>query len=354
MRSLLLVGAATLLAASGWAQSVISARSGTIQYTEGSVTVNDQAVQVNHNDTKFPVVDIGQTLATQDGRVEVLLTPPVFMRLAENSSIRMVANKLVDTRVEVLSGSAMVEAGRFLQDNSVTLMYKGADIALTRSGLYRIDSDRDTLRVYDGEARVSVGGDTTTATRGEAVQLGAVLAKSKFDPKIGDDFYRWNARRDEYVAEANVYAAHQAQGMGSNYSGDTWLYNPYFGMYTFAPMAGMYFSPFGYGYFSPFAVGALYMPGYFGYFGYPYMGYYGGVSYVPTYTRSLTSGTTPISSSVSHPVNGAFAARPGGLASPSVSRVGSSGSNSGGLSSASASSAHAGAMTGSHAAGGHR
>src|SRR5580698_1848377 len=95
------------MTSSAWAQSVISAHSGVIHYVEGQVTLDDTAVQPKF--AEFPDVKQGQTLAAQDGRAEVLLTPGVFLRLAENSSFRMVSNKLSDTRVEVLSGNAMIE-----------------------------------------------------------------------------------------------------------------------------------------------------------------------------------------------------------------------------------------------------
>ena len=41
----------------------------------------------------------------------------------------------------------------------------------------------------------------------------------------------------------------------------TWMYNPYFGMFTYMPYTGMFYSPFGYSFFSPGMVGYLYMPG---------------------------------------------------------------------------------------------
>ncbi len=53
----------------------------------------------------------GQTLATEDARAEVLLTPGVFLRLGSHSSFKMVSNLLSDTRLEVLSGTAIVEVG---------------------------------------------------------------------------------------------------------------------------------------------------------------------------------------------------------------------------------------------------
>ncbi len=58
---------------------------------------------------QFPNIKENEVFRTTEGMAEVLLTPGVFLRLGENSSIRMISSKLTDTRVEVLNGSAMVE-----------------------------------------------------------------------------------------------------------------------------------------------------------------------------------------------------------------------------------------------------
>jgi len=291
MRRTLLASAAafTLTASSMWAQSVISAHSGVIHLTEGTVELDGKVIQSPAKLGEFVDVKTGQTLATKDGDAEVLLTPGVFLRLAENSSFKMVSNKLDDTRIEVLGGSAMVQVGELLQGNAITVLFHNSDISLDKRGLYRVDSDPARLRVYDGDAQVSSGEMTpTTVHKGHELQFdGEKLEAKTFDTKETDAFYRWNARRDEYISEANVYAAKTArdngQGMGfytsnpAGYGGGyggagSWAFNPWFGMFTYMPYNGMFYSPFGYGYFSPFMVGYLYMPGspFYGMGGYGY------------------------------------------------------------------------------------
>src|SRR5580704_12762242 len=136
------------------AQNVISAHSGLIHYVEGRVLLDGNPVEVKI--TNFPEVKVDMELRTEDGRAEVLLNPGVFLRLAENSSIRMVSNKLSDSRVEFLSGSAVIEASRELaqKDNFVTIDYKGSSALLRKSGIYRFNSDPAQLRVYSGEAQL--------------------------------------------------------------------------------------------------------------------------------------------------------------------------------------------------------
>lgn len=260
---------AIILGTSAWGQSVISAHSGVIHLSEGQVSVDGKDVVQKFGE--FGDVKTGQTLTTQDGRAEVLLTPGVFLRVGENSSFKMVQNKLYDTRIEVISGAAMVQVSELLEDNAITLLYHGTTVGLEKKGLYRVDADKGVLRVFDGEAKVASGSKDMTARKGREVQLDAELTAKNFDTKDTDAFYRWNERRDEYISEANVYAAKSARdsglgfnsgyGYGTGAGAGAWAYNPWFGMFTYMPYSGMYYSPFGYGYFSPGMVGYLYMPG---------------------------------------------------------------------------------------------
>ena len=97
-----------LLGSAAFGQQVISARSGLIHYVEGRVLLDGKPVEVKI--TAFPEIKENMEFRTEDGRAEVLLNPGVFLRLGENSAIRMVSNKLSDSRVEFLSGSAVIES----------------------------------------------------------------------------------------------------------------------------------------------------------------------------------------------------------------------------------------------------
>ena len=82
------------------AQPVISAKSGLVAYVQGEVFLGDQPVESSL--TSFPEVKEKMVLRTAEGRAEVLLSPGVFLRMGENSSFRMIANRLIDTRLELL------------------------------------------------------------------------------------------------------------------------------------------------------------------------------------------------------------------------------------------------------------
>ena len=285
---------AAILTTSTWAQSVISAHSGVIHYQEGSVEVDGRVVHQGPQKGQFGEVKPGQTLTVREGRAEILLTPGVFLRVAENSSFRMISNKLEDTRIEVLSGTVMAEVGELLQHNAITLVFHGADVSLLKRGLYRIDSDPARIRVYEGEAHVTTSQEAVTARKGRAISFAEQLEVNPFDIKQTDTFYNWCARRDQYVAEANVYAAKSVRdsstGYGSGYSTGygngfgSWGYNPWFGMFTYVPNNGMFYSPFGFGYYSPGTVGNLYA------LGSPY--YYRSGSGGQVARSGLTSGLT--------------------------------------------------------------
>src|SRR5207302_10491447 len=132
------------------AQSVISAKSGLVHYVEGQVYVNDQLVESKFGN--FPDVKENWQLRTEEGRAEVLLTPGVFLRVSENSAIRMIANRLIDTRGECRSGSARVEAGDLLKDNHVAVVDRDYIISLEKKGIYGFDAETAALRDYEGEA----------------------------------------------------------------------------------------------------------------------------------------------------------------------------------------------------------
>lgn len=270
------------------AQSVISTHSGVVQYVEGSAYLNDKPVDPKFG--QFPDIKENQEFRTADGRAEVLLTPGVFLRLGENSSIRMLSTRLVDTRVEVLSGSAIVESTEIPKDNAVQLVYKNDAVRLVKQGIYRLDTEPARFEVFEGEAVVSDPSGQVTVRAGKQTTLAGSLAAENFDRKPDDQdaLYRWSDRRASYVAQANVVSAsavgNNSNGYGSGYGaygwnglglglGYTdfaynsaflggWAYNPLFGMYTYLPYSGFGYSPFGYTYYSPYTVG--YAPTYGG------------------------------------------------------------------------------------------
>src|SRR5438046_8414896 len=104
---------------SAWGQLAVSARSGMVNHLEGQVTLAGEPLKLRFG--QFPEVAPGLTLASQDGRAEVLLTPGVFLRLDDHSSFKMISNTLTDSQVELTKGAALVEVRELLKDNSVSV-----------------------------------------------------------------------------------------------------------------------------------------------------------------------------------------------------------------------------------------
>src|ERR1700686_2888414 len=145
-----------------FAQSIVSTHSGVVYFFEGSVFIEDQPLEQKFG--KFPDIGEGHELRTEHGRAEMLLTPGVFLRMNESSAIRMLSIKLSDTRVELLDGSASVEANEAAPSASVTFIHKNWQVKIPQTGVYRIDSHPAQLRVYRGEAEVFTAGETETVT----------------------------------------------------------------------------------------------------------------------------------------------------------------------------------------------
>jgi hypothetical protein len=320
-----------LCAATTFGQQMISVRSGLIHYTEGDVTVDGK--QVEAKNSEFSSLLTNQELRTTDGRAELLLTPGAFLRVAENSAIRMLSTDLSNTRVEVLQGSALVEVTELGKENAIAVVFHGATLQVEKAGLFRADSDPARLRVYDGQAFVSQGETHQTLTKGKEFMLEGdkVATVQHFDPtKDTDDLYRWSARRSSYVATANVALAKMAYadtGSGGCYSG-CWGYNSAFGMYSYLPFGGMAYSPFGYPYWSPYQ--SFYAPYYY----YPTGGYPG-----------VTATSHPVTPVRGLPIVGG-ASQSGGYSQSSIragsGRAGSSSFSSGGGFSGHASGGHSG------------
>jgi hypothetical protein len=257
------------------AQSVIGAKSGVVNIAEGKVYLADHLLELQP--TQFPDIKENTVLRTEEGRAEVLLTPGVFLRVWENSSFKMISNRLIDTRIELLSGSAVIEADDIAKDTALTVVYKDATITLSKVGLYRFDTEPAQMKVFaKGPAEVAVGGQTYSVSQGKMITLGGTLAVvEKFNAEMTDSLDHWSRRRGEAVAQANVSAANRASNsVGVNPCSSiyrtgpvfrqqlgNWGYNPYYGLITYIPCNGNIYSPYGYRLWSPSGIyRAFYAP----------------------------------------------------------------------------------------------
>jgi len=277
---------AALLFSPAWGS--VPPQPGTVNYIEGQAAIGTQAL--SENSVGSAVLTAGQSLSTENGRVEILLTPGIFLRVGDHSSLQMISPGLADTIMTLEKGRAMVEVAEIRPENNVRIGAGSSSTRLLKPGLYEFDADRGQIRVFDGKAVVQGGGQRVEVKSGRQLDLNAAgkLTARKFDKQAYvDDFYRWASLRSSYLAEANVDTARTYAGASgwspSVWYGDGWYWDPWFGAYTFIPGDGIFYDPFGWGFFSPwFAFEAPY----FGYgYGYVGGGYYRhfGPGYRPRY-----------------------------------------------------------------------
>jgi hypothetical protein len=231
---------------------------GSVNYVEGQATVNGQPV--NRNQVGSLALQAGQTIATQNGRAEILLTPGVFFRLGPNSMATMISPDFVKTEVRLDRGRALVEVDGVLKENNIRIDTAGKSVELQEKGLYDFDAEAKQVRVFDGRAAVLAPDREIHVQGGHVVALlDPKLKANGFDKKAyEDDMYRWSSLRSAYLGEANIEMARTYYG-GSGWApspwvGSGWYWDPWFSAYTWLPGDGLFWSPFGFGFYSPLVV----------------------------------------------------------------------------------------------------
>jgi len=260
---------AAFLSAPAWAAN--PALPGTLNYLEGQVSIGSQTL--DSKSIGSVELQTGQTLTTETGKAELLLTPGVFFRLGDNSTATMVSPSLTNTEVALNQGQAMVEVAEIYKDNLLRVQQDGATTQLLKDGLYGFDANTGAVRVFKGEALVQDGDRQIKVKQGHELQVNNVapLKTAKFDNNAYEqsDLYRFSSLRSEYLAEANVNEARVYVAGGPGWFGPGWYWDPYFTAYTWIPGSGIFYSPFGWGFYSPLWVG--YAPYYRPFYGaYPY------------------------------------------------------------------------------------
>jgi len=234
-------------------------RPGTINYVEGQAYIGPNALAP----ATAPGIELqrNETLLTQAGKVEILLTPGVFLRLADNSTLTMISPELANTQVRLERGRAMVEVLEISKQNDIRILQDGATTKLVKKGLYDFDAALNEVRVFKGSAEVTAGARHVRPGDDQKVAIAdAALKSAHFESRqYEDEFYRWSGLRSGYLSEASVNVAGMYIGPGPGWYGPGWYgwgwyWDPWFGVYTFLPADGIFWGPFGFGFYSPIAV----------------------------------------------------------------------------------------------------
>jgi hypothetical protein len=168
-------------------------------------------------------------METGQGKAEILLTPGIFLRIGDHSSVRMVSPSLADTRVQVLRGEAIVEANQVFDDSNIRVGVDGVSTKLAKHGLYAFDADSGRISVFDGKAVVVKDDQQIDLKKGRQVALAAPLKATHFDAKAAenqDPLYAWSRLRAEYDSEAAMQSATTVVAGGPGWWGPSWYWNP--------------------------------------------------------------------------------------------------------------------------------
>jgi len=249
------------------------AQPGTVNYVEGNVSVNGQAVPSQQAGSV--TMQAGDELTTAQGKAEVLLTPGVFLRVDDNSTVKLISPDLANTQVQIEKGRAGVEVDDIQKENNLQIIDADVTTRLQKTGYYQFDADQPQVMVFKGKADVELAnGKTKEIKQNHAAVLQAGLTSVKstgIDENSSQDaLYNWSRLRSHYLAEANNQMA--GEYMGEAYA-PGWYWNPYgWGGYTFIG-GGPFMSPFGWG-FCPlgWGYGGGWYGGWGGYYGHPYYG----------------------------------------------------------------------------------
>jgi hypothetical protein len=275
LKAISLLSLATVFAPA-FGQNVNPASPGTLNYVEGQASIEGRPLSsrsVGRTEMK-----VGQVIATANGKTEILLTPGIFLRLGDDSTVQMVSKDLTHTEVKLERGRANVEVDQIYKQNTILIDFENGQTQLLEHGLYAFDANNATVRVFDGKAAVYPGQNLQSNIKpievkgGRQLVLTSELSKpQKFnkDQAANDDLFQWSSLRSAYLGDANMDLASEYAGTAGFNPGWYWAGGP-FG-YTWLPGDGLFWNPFGYGFYSPYYI---YGGGFI--YGRPGRGFYGG------------------------------------------------------------------------------
>jgi hypothetical protein len=214
-------------------------------------------------------IDSGDTVRTEDtGRLEVLLNPGSYLRLAENSELEMIDSSLDSLRLKLNRGTAIVEAtGKSGGPLMTELITPHTTVSIVKTGLYRVNVlANNTTEVLVRKGRAMVGtGTLATLKDGKKIVVGGAAAAGAsniagFDKKVQDSFDFWSKKRAESLIAVNGSLPDAALSnaiLNAGYrplrsSAGLWIYDPIFGGHTFFPLYNGWHSPYGFNYVGGF------------------------------------------------------------------------------------------------------
>ena len=230
-------------------QYMVSAKAGAVNIVDGDVSFkrgkSDWDTLIAGDELRA-----GDAVKTaSDGRVEVLLSPGSFLRLAGDSEFLFSSTSVYNLRLKVVRGSVIVEASAV--ESPIVVNAGQSRFSIVKDGIYRFTTEADG----NGVAMVRKGrllfADTTVKDGKKIVVLaGGTPMITSFDKKAQDEFDVWSKDRAKTLIAANRKLSERTirRSLSMVRGGNLWLYDPFFRTYTFLPYGYGYNSPYGGGY----------------------------------------------------------------------------------------------------------
>jgi len=242
---------------------VISARAGGVNAVTGRATLRPHGNAEWRTLTIKEDLEAGDLVRTGlDGRVEMLLNPGSYLRIAEDSEFELADNSLENLEVRLLKGTAIVEVtGADDEDLLIGITTPHTRMSIVRRGLYRVNvvpGDATELIVRKG--RVMLEGSHTKVKGGNKVVFSSSsfsVAKLEKSDKDSDSVESWSKDRGKLLAKANgqisgrmlnTFATRFGNSwgfLGSSRRSGFWLFSNSSSCYTFVPYFGGWGSPYG-------------------------------------------------------------------------------------------------------------
>jgi hypothetical protein len=243
---------------------IISARAGGVNAVTGKIGVHSRGSSAWEQLTIKDNLEGGDVVKTGlDGRVEILLNPGSYMRVAENSEFELTNNSLDNLEVRLIRGTAIVEAtGADDTELLINITTPHAKMAIVRRGLYRVNVvpgdatevivRKGRLLLSDPEAKIKAGKKLIFS--GNSYSVAQLTDAEKKDV---DGFDIWSKGRAETVAKVNQQVTSRNRRMlRSSFADDwawrfspriggIWFFDPLFSCYSFMPFYAGWGSPYG-------------------------------------------------------------------------------------------------------------
>jgi hypothetical protein len=245
---------------------LISAKAGGINYLSGNVTVNRSGTSGQQTLTDQDNLEDGDVVTTAaGGRVEVLLNPGSYLRVAENSEFELADTSLEHVRIKLLRGSAIIEVvGTDGDKLALKVDTPQTSAVIVKRGIYRVNVlETGETEVLVRKGRALVGATAQEVKSGKMIVIGRGMMATvmKMDKRLEDSLDLWSQDRAEYLASINKqiqprvlsaslldYSDDSGWMSNRNRNYGAWVYDSQRGCYVFLPGRGGASSPYGYGY----------------------------------------------------------------------------------------------------------